>query len=154
MKIKIVLAFVSLLFCIMGVYYHLQKDGYEKQIEVLKKKTDSTLLVVDSLGKANIELNTQINLIDSNFADTNEFIEYQDSIIQILKNKRNETHHFVNNLSDSGVASQLSEYLKWRSKASGRLQRGHFDSFDCERCQTNPFRPSRQGLRGQPFRRI
>lgn len=72
--------------------------------ELLSKKNDSIALVNKNLDKKLIELDLLLKENNKKLAET-------DSALKSLKKKRNETPSYVNRLSASGVATELSKYL-------------------------------------------
>ena len=72
--------------------------------ELLSKNNDSIALVNKNLDKKLAELNLLLKENNKKLAET-------DSALKSLKKKRNETPNYVNRLSASGVATELSKYL-------------------------------------------
>lgn len=72
--------------------------------ELLSKNNDSIALVNKNLDKKLVELNLLLKENNKKLAET-------DSALKSLKKKRNETPTYVNRLSASGVATELSKYL-------------------------------------------
>lgn len=72
--------------------------------ELLSKNNDSIALVNKNLDKKLAELNLLLKENNKKLAET-------DSALKSLKKKRNETPTYVNRLSASGVATELSKYL-------------------------------------------
>lgn len=72
--------------------------------ELLSKNNDSIALVNKNLDKKLAELNLLLKENNKKLAET-------DSALKLLKKKRNETPNYVNRLSASGVATELSKYL-------------------------------------------
>jgi uncharacterized protein YlxW (UPF0749 family) len=138
MKLKVFISLILLLISIYGIILTVKKNDYKKEINKINLKNDSLLNLVNNFKKSNDSLLTQIK--ESNTA-IDEYVEYvfdQDSIIEVLNKKRHEVHNIVNDLDANGVARQLSDYLKWRSKVANKPQRGHFDSYECKGCKGNP----------------
>jgi len=78
--------------------------------ELLSKNNDSIALVNKNLDKKLAELNLLLKENNKKLAET-------DSALKSLKKKRNETPTYVNRLSASGVASELSKYLDKTTKS-------------------------------------
>lgn len=77
--------------------------------ELLSKNNDSIALVNKNLDKKLAELNLLLKENNKKLAET-------DSALKSLKKKRNETPTYVNRLSASGVATELSKYLNKTSE--------------------------------------
>jgi hypothetical protein len=78
--------------------------------ELLSKKNDSIVLV-------NKNLDIKLAQLDLVIKENNKKLAETDSALNFLKNKKNETPNYVNRLSASGVASELSNYLDKTTKS-------------------------------------
>jgi hypothetical protein len=81
------------------------------EIKKLREANESFAKKNDSIALVNKVLDKKIAELDLIIKDNNKKLAENDSAIKLLKKKKNETPSYVNRLSASGVATELSKYL-------------------------------------------
>ncbi len=91
-------------------------EEYEKEINVLQKQNEKLLISNDSIVKANIKLQKEIEVILYAIDSTKVVLRETENKLEELERKRNEVSNIVDNMDSDGVTNTLSDYLQRRGQ--------------------------------------
>lgn len=91
-------------------------EEYEEEINVLQKQNEKLLISNDSIVKANIKLQKEIEVILYAIDSTKVVLRETENKLEELERKRNEVSNIVDNMDSDGVTNTLSDYLKRRGQ--------------------------------------
>ena len=91
-------------------------EEYEKEINVLQKQNEKLLISNDSIVKANIKLQKEIEVILYAIDSTKVVLRETENKLEELERKRNEVSNIVDNMDSDGVTDTLSDYLQRRGQ--------------------------------------
>ena len=91
-------------------------EEYEEEISVLQKQNEKLLISNDSIIKANIKLQKEIDVILYAIDSTKIVLRKTEDKLKELERKRNEVSNIVDNMDTDGVTSTLSDYLQRRGQ--------------------------------------
>ena len=91
-------------------------EEYEKEISVLQKQNKKLLISNDSIVKANIKLQKEIEVILYAIDSTKVVLRETENKLEELERKRNEVSNIVDNMDSDGVTNTLSDYLQRRGQ--------------------------------------
>tara|TARA_B100000575_G_scaffold288810_1_gene289484 strand:- start:1291 stop:1671 length:381 start_codon:yes stop_codon:yes gene_type:complete len=91
-------------------------EEYEEEISVLQKQNEKLLISNDSIIKANIKLQKEIDVILYAIDSTKIVLRKTEDKLKELERKRNEVSNIVDNMDSDGVTSTLSDYLQRRGQ--------------------------------------
>lgn len=91
-------------------------DEYEEEISVLQKQNEKLIISNDSIVKANIKLQKEIEVILYAIDSTKVVLRETENKLEELERKRNEVSNIVDNMDSDGVTNTLSDYLQRRGK--------------------------------------
>lgn len=91
-------------------------EEYEEEISVLQKQNKKLLISNDSIVKANIRLQKEIDVILYAIDSTKVVLRETESKLKELERKRNEVSDIVDNMDSDDVTNTISVYLKRRGK--------------------------------------
>jgi len=91
-------------------------EEYEEEISVLQKQNEKLLISNDSIIKANIKLQKEIDVILYAIDSTKVVLRKTEDKLKELERKRNEVSNIVNNMDSDGVTNTLSDYLQRRGQ--------------------------------------
>jgi hypothetical protein len=114
----IIFILVGLLIISLILSRGIKINKYEDEINKLNKENIELLNDVDSLKQVNSELDLLLKKIDIKLNENNKRIDKSLSILNDLKNKKNEIPNYVGGLSAYDTANALSEYLETRTKSN------------------------------------
>ena len=87
-------------------------DKHKEEIKALHVENDSLLSTNDSLKSDNAKLDVFLTQIDAKLNKNNEETGAVLSVLDKLKNKKDEIPNYVSSLSANGTADALSKYLE------------------------------------------
>ena len=91
-------------------------EEYEEEISVLQKQNKKLLISNDSIVKANIKLQKEIDVILYAIDSTKVVLRETENKLEELERKRNEVSNIVDNMDSDGVTNTLSDYLQRRGQ--------------------------------------
>ena len=91
-------------------------EEYEEEISVLQKQNEKLLISNDSIIKANIKLQKEIDVILYAIDSTKIVLRKTEDKLKELERKRNEVSNIVDNMDSDGVTNTLSDYLQRRNQ--------------------------------------
>ena len=91
-------------------------EEYEEEISVLQKQNKKLLISNDSIVKANIRLQKEIDVILYAIDSTKVVLRETESKLKELERKRNEVSDIVDNMDSDDVTNTIADYLKRRGK--------------------------------------
>ena len=91
-------------------------EEYEEEISVLQKQNKKLLISNDSIVKANIKLQKEIEVILYAIDSTKVVLIETENKLEELERKRNEVSNIVDNMDSDGVTNTLSDYLQRRGQ--------------------------------------
>ena len=91
-------------------------EEYEEEISVLQKQNEKLLISNDSIIKANIKLQKEIDVILYAIDSTKVVLRKTEDKLKELERKRNEVSNIVDNMDSDGVTNTLSDYLQRRGQ--------------------------------------
>ena len=91
-------------------------EEYEEEINILQKQNKKLLISNDSIVKANIRLQKEIEVILYAIDSTKVVLRETESKLKELERKRNEVSDIVDNMDSDDVTNTISDYLKRRGK--------------------------------------
>ena len=91
-------------------------EEYEEEISVLQKQNEKLLISNDSIIKANIKLQKEIDVILYAIDSTKVVLRKTEDKLKELERKRNEVSDIVDNMDSDDVTNTISDYLKRRGK--------------------------------------
>jgi predicted exporter len=91
-------------------------EEYEEEISVLQKQNKKLLISNDSIVKANIKLQKEIEVILYAIDSTKVVLRETENKLEELERKRNEVSNIVDNMDSDGVTNTLSDYLQRRGQ--------------------------------------
>ena len=91
-------------------------DEYEEEISVLQKQNKKLIISNDSIVKANIKLQKEIEVILYAIDSTKVVLRETENKLEELERKRNEVSNIVDNMDSDGVTNTLSDYLQRRGQ--------------------------------------
>ena len=91
-------------------------EEYEEEISVLQKQNKKLLISNDSIIKANIKLQKEIDVILYAIDSTKVVLRETEDKLKELEKKRNEVSNIVDNMDSDGVTNTLSDYLQRRGQ--------------------------------------
>jgi len=91
-------------------------EEYEEEINILQKQNKKLLISNDSIVKANIRLQKEIDVILYAIDSTKVVLRETESKLKELERKRNEVSDIVDNMDSDDVTNTISDYLKRRGK--------------------------------------
>ena len=91
-------------------------EEYEEEISVLQKQNKKLLISNDSIVKANIKLQKEIDVILYAIDSTKVVLRKTEDKLKELERKRNEVSNIVDNMDSDGVTNTLSDYLQRRGQ--------------------------------------
>lgn len=91
-------------------------EEYEEEISVLQKQNKKLLISNDSIVKANIKLQKEIEVILYAIDSTKVVLRKTEDKLKELEIKRNEVSNIVDNMDSDGVTNTLSDYLQRRGQ--------------------------------------
>ena len=91
-------------------------EEYEEEISVLQKQNEKLLISNDSIIKANIKLQKEIDVILYAIDSTKVVLRETENKLEELERKRNEVSNIVDNMDSDGVTNTLSDYLQRRGQ--------------------------------------
>tara|TARA_Y100000296_G_C4964366_1_gene152633 strand:+ start:54 stop:434 length:381 start_codon:yes stop_codon:yes gene_type:complete len=91
-------------------------DTYEDEINALKTQNKQLLLSNDSINNINNKLQKEINTILYAIDSTKVVLKETETKLAELEKKRNEIPNIINNMASDDITSNISDYLKRRSK--------------------------------------
>ena len=91
-------------------------EEYEEEISILQKQNKKLLISNDSIVKANIILQKEIDVILYTIDSTKVVLRKTESKLKELERKRNEVSDIVDNMDSDDVTNTISDYLKRRGK--------------------------------------
>lgn len=91
-------------------------EEYEEEISVLQRQNKKLLISNDSIIKANIKLQKEIEVILYAIDSTKVVLKETENKLEELERKRNEVSNIVDNMDSDGVTSTLSDYLQRRGQ--------------------------------------
>ena len=91
-------------------------EEYEEEISVLQKQNKKLLMSNDSIIKANIKLQKEIEVILYAIDSTKVVLRETENKLEELERKRNEVSNIVDNMDSDGVTNTLSDYLQRRGQ--------------------------------------
>ena len=91
-------------------------EEYEEEISVLQKENKKLLISNDSIIKANIKLQKEIDIILYAIDSTKVVLRETEDKLKELEKKRNEVSNIVDNMDSDGVTNTLSDYLQRRGQ--------------------------------------
>lgn len=91
-------------------------EEYEEEISILQKQNKKLLISNDSIVKANIRLQKEIDVILYTIDSTKVILRKTESKLKELERKRNEVSDIVDNMDSDDVTNTISDYLKRRGK--------------------------------------
>ncbi len=91
-------------------------EEYEKEINVLQKQNEKLLISNDSIIKANIKLQKEIEVILYAIDSTKVVLRETENKLEELERKRNEVSNIVDNMDSDGITNTLSDYLQRRGQ--------------------------------------
>lgn len=91
-------------------------EEYEEEINVLQKQNEKLLISNDSIVKANIKLQKEIEVILYAIDSTKVVLRETENKLEELERKRNEVSNIVDNMDSDGVTNTLSDYLQRRGQ--------------------------------------
>ena len=91
-------------------------EEYEEEISILQKQNKKLLISNDSIVKANIRLQKEIDVILYAIDSTKVVLRETESKLKELERKRNEVSNIVDNMDSDGVTNTLSDYLQRRGQ--------------------------------------
>lgn len=89
-------------------------DKHEEEIKALHVANDSLLTKNDSLKSDNAKLDIVLTQIDAKLTKNNQETGAVLSVLDKLKNKKDEIPNYVSSLSANGTADALTKYLESR----------------------------------------
>ena len=91
-------------------------EEYEKEIDTLKKQNKELMISNDSITKANIKLQKEIEIILYAIDSTKVALRETEDKLKELERKRNEVSNIVDNMDSDDVTNTLSDYLQRRGQ--------------------------------------
>jgi len=91
-------------------------EEYEEEINVLQKQNEKLLISNDSIVKANIKLQKEIEVILYAIDSTKVVLRETENKLEELERKRNEVSNIVDNMDSDGITNTLSDYLQRRGQ--------------------------------------
>ena len=91
-------------------------EEYEEEISVLQKQNKKLLISNDSIIKANIKLQKEIDVILYAIDSTKVVLRETEDKLKELERKRNEISNIVDNMDSDGVTNTISDYLQRRGQ--------------------------------------
>ena len=91
-------------------------EEYEEEISVLQRQNKKLLISNDSIIKANIKLQKEIEVILYAIDSTKVVLRETENKLEELERKRNEVSNIVDNMDSDGVTNTLSDYLQRRGQ--------------------------------------
>ena len=91
-------------------------EEYEEEISVLQKQNKELLISNDSIIKANIKLQKEIDVILYAIDSTKVVLRKTEDKLKELERKRNEISNIVDNMDSDGVTNTISDYLQRRGQ--------------------------------------
>tara|TARA_B100001287_G_scaffold275813_1_gene284545 strand:- start:5051 stop:5431 length:381 start_codon:yes stop_codon:yes gene_type:complete len=91
-------------------------EEYEEEISVLQKQNKKLLISNDSIIKANIKLQKEIDVILYAIDSTKVVLRETEDKLKKLEKKRNEVSNIVDNMDSDGVTNTISDYLQRRGQ--------------------------------------
>ena len=91
-------------------------EEYEEEISVLQKQNKKLLISNDSIVKANIRLQKEIDIILYAIDSTKVVLRETENKLEELERKRNEVSNIVDNMDSDDVTNTLSDYLQRRGQ--------------------------------------
>ena len=93
-------------------------DKHATEIKALHTENTTLLTKNDSLKNNNVKLDIILAKIDAKLDKNNEDTNNVLTVLNKLKEKKNEIPNYVNSLSANGTADALSKYLEDRTKGT------------------------------------
>ena len=91
-------------------------EEYEKEIDILKRQNQELIMSNDSIAKANLKLQKEIEIILYAIDSTKTVLEETENKLIELERKRNEVSNIVDNMDGDDVTNTISDYLKRRGQ--------------------------------------
>ena len=91
-------------------------EEYEEEISILLKQNKKLLISNDSIIKANIKLQKEIDVILYAIDSTKVVLRETEDKLKELERKRNEISNIVDNMDSDGVTNTISDYLQRRGQ--------------------------------------
>jgi len=91
-------------------------EEYEKEIDVLKRQNQELIMSNDSIAKANLKLQKEIEIILYAIDSTKTVLEETENKLIELERKRNEVSNIVDNMDSDDVTNTISDYLQRRGQ--------------------------------------
>lgn len=91
-------------------------EEYEEEISILQKQNKKLLISNDSIIKANIKLQKEIDVILYAIDSTKVVLRETEDKLKELERKRNEISNIVDNMDSDGVTNTISDYLQRRGQ--------------------------------------
>ena len=91
-------------------------EEYEEEISLLERQNKKLLMSNDSIIKANIKLQKEIEVILYAIDSTKVVLKETENKLEELERKRNEVSNIVDNMDSDGVTNTLSDYLQRRGQ--------------------------------------
>ena len=91
-------------------------DEYVEEINILQKQNEKLIMSNDSIVKANIKLQKEIEVILYAIDSTKVVLRETENKLEELEKKRNEVSNIVDNMDSDGVTNTLSDYLQRRGQ--------------------------------------
>lgn len=91
-------------------------EEYEEEISILQKQNKKLLISNDSIIKANIKLQKEIDVILYAIDSTKVVLRKTEDKLKELERKRNEISNIVDNMDSDGVTNTISDYLQRRGQ--------------------------------------
>jgi chromosome segregation ATPase len=91
-------------------------EEYEKEIDILKRQNQELIMSNDSITKANIKLQKEIEVILYAIDSTKSVLAATEYKLEELEKRRNEVSNIVDNMHSDDVTNTISDYLKRRNQ--------------------------------------
>ena len=91
-------------------------EEYEEEITILQRQNKKLLISNDSIVKANIKLQKEIDVILYAIDSTTVVLRKTENKLEELERKRNEVSNIVDNMDSDDVTNTISDYLKRRGQ--------------------------------------
>lgn len=91
-------------------------EEYVEEINILQKQNEKLIMSNDSIVKANIKLQKEIEVILYAIDSTKVVLRETENKLEELERKRNEVSNIVDNMDSDGVTNTLSDYLQRRGQ--------------------------------------
>lgn len=91
-------------------------EEYEKEIDILKRQNQELMMSNDSIAKANIKLQKEIDIILYAIDSTKSVLAATEYKLKELEKRRNEVSNIVDNMDSDDVTNTISDYLQRRGQ--------------------------------------